>query len=604
LGIGIGGLEQVENIADGATASVYRAYDRSGRRWVAVKVLARSDDEFRRRFSREMAKLRQLADLPGVAEVFATGETDRGRPYVMMRHFAGGSLQDRLNRDGGLAAAAASEIMVGVAETVHQAHRLGIVHRDIKPANILLDDSGRAQVTDFGIARLFDESVPDGPDVLTLAPAYAAPELLTGGAAGVAADVYALGATTYSAFSGLVPYADGVADAAQLMARVQNSAVPELDHAVPAHVRQAVDFAMAKAPTQRPHSAAAFAAMLRSGAGGLANGGRADLRLVGSETSRPTSFVTEHVAMVQPNRQPRLAPSPPQGSRSPARRPRAAVLVSLLGVVGVLALAGFLLTRGSDGSSTAAGSTASSLVASSVDSSGSDVTVPSPSVGGAVQVPVSDPESTTAASPTTSAAPTTAVPTTEAPGPTFDLEFLEDLDRLENLVVPDADTTLPDADTTLPDADTTLPDTSVPDTTVPDTSVPDTSVPDTSTPDTSVPGTSVTDSSVSDTSLLDSAPAISGVFSLGLAPDGLTETVVVSWEYPASAAGFFVERQSSMGSFTWPEDGTLLSPDARTVTLAGEFDTGSVAYTITVVALVDGNQVRSEVASFVTQPTP
>ncbi len=195
---------------------VYKARQISLDRFVALKLIRSGmlagDDELRR-FQNEAEAL-ALLDHPGIVPVYEVGEHD-GQRYFSMKLVPGGNLTDRLAayRDDPRAAAT---ILAEAAEAVHHAHMRGILHRDLKPANILVDEHGRAYVTDFGLAKRVEadaEMTASGAILGT--PAYMAPEQALGkrGAITTATDVYGLGSVLYALLTGRAPFVgDSVVD--------------------------------------------------------------------------------------------------------------------------------------------------------------------------------------------------------------------------------------------------------------------------------------------------------------------------------------------------------------------------------------------------------
>jgi serine/threonine protein kinase len=142
----------------GGMAAVYLATERSLERSVAIKVLApemSATVDSTERFRREARIAARLAH-PNIVPLYAFGEVD-GLWYYVMGHVRGGSLAERLSFEGTLPWEAVSRVVAEIADALDYAHRQGVIHRDIKPANVLLEDeSGRAMLTDFGIARNVD----------------------------------------------------------------------------------------------------------------------------------------------------------------------------------------------------------------------------------------------------------------------------------------------------------------------------------------------------------------------------------------------------------------------------------------------------------------
>ncbi len=210
----LGDYDLVELLARGGMGLVYRARQRSLRRWVAVKVIsggALAAPDFVRRFRTE-AETAATLDHPNIVPIYEVGEVD-GQPYFSMRLLEGGTLVDRAHGSA-LAPTEAARVMIRVARAAHYAHQRGVLHRDIKPNNILLDTAGEPFLTDFGIAKLVaHESTLTHTHAVLGTPAYMSPEQARGESRSLttAADVYGLGAVLYELLTGQPPFAGGIA---------------------------------------------------------------------------------------------------------------------------------------------------------------------------------------------------------------------------------------------------------------------------------------------------------------------------------------------------------------------------------------------------------
>jgi serine/threonine protein kinase len=189
--------ELEDRLGHGGMATVYRARDLKLDREVAIKLLADNfagDEEIRTRFSRE-ARLAARLDHPNVVQVFDVGEDD-DRPFIVMEHVEGGTLEDRVNRRRrSLDRDEALRLLGQLCEGLAHAHAKKLVHRDIKPQNLLLRDSDDClKITDFGIARAAEETTRltrAGKVIGT--DRYMAPEQLADGQITPATDIYACG---------------------------------------------------------------------------------------------------------------------------------------------------------------------------------------------------------------------------------------------------------------------------------------------------------------------------------------------------------------------------------------------------------------------------
>jgi serine/threonine protein kinase len=207
-----GDYELLEEIGRGGQGVVFRAWQRSLSRTVAVKIIGIGQwttNAHLRRLRREAEAAAKL-NHPGIVPIYEVGERD-GTYYFSMRFVEGDPVDEVVSR-GPVSARQAAELIAKVARTVHYAHEHGILHRDIKPGNILLDANGEPHLTDFGLARLVEHgSTVTGSLEVMGTPSYMAPEQAVGNNAGVsrATDVYGLGAVLYELLTGHPPFAGG-----------------------------------------------------------------------------------------------------------------------------------------------------------------------------------------------------------------------------------------------------------------------------------------------------------------------------------------------------------------------------------------------------------
>jgi serine/threonine protein kinase/tetratricopeptide (TPR) repeat protein len=207
-----GDYELLEEVGRGGQGVVFRAWQKSLNRTVAVKIIGIGQfttNAHLKRLRREAAAAAKL-NHPGIVPVYEVGERD-GTYYFSMRFVEGDNLDDVVSR-GFISVQQAAELIAKVARTVHYAHEHGILHRDIKPGNILLDANGEPHLTDFGLARLVEHgSTVTGSLEVMGTPSYMAPEQAVGNNAAVssATDVYGLGAVLYELLTGHPPFAGG-----------------------------------------------------------------------------------------------------------------------------------------------------------------------------------------------------------------------------------------------------------------------------------------------------------------------------------------------------------------------------------------------------------
>ncbi|GAA4092059.1 serine/threonine-protein kinase [Actinomadura miaoliensis] len=201
----------VSVVGHGGMGTVWRARDETLHRDVAVKEVvvhaAVSDEERRERHVRTLREARASARLnhPGVVTVHDVVDED-DRPWIVMELLRARSLQELVDEDGPLPPARAAGIGRQIVSALRAAHAVGILHRDIKPANVLVGDDDRAVLTDFGIAHVVGDATLTKTGLLVGSPAYMAPERLRGDRAVPASDLWALGATLYTACEGRPPH--------------------------------------------------------------------------------------------------------------------------------------------------------------------------------------------------------------------------------------------------------------------------------------------------------------------------------------------------------------------------------------------------------------
>ena len=261
----IEGYELREEIARGGMGIVYRAYQKSLDRVVALKtVLAGqlASEESIQLFRTEARAAGKLIH-PGIVPVYEIGEF-QGFHYFSMPLIDGVSLGDRVTR-GPIDPDETARYMRIVAETIHFAHEQNVVHRDLKPGNILIDAHEQPLITDFGIAGIIDDKqTPGNVEELAGTAEYMSPEQVSGESTGPLTDVYSLGATLYCLLTGRAPFqSHNIRDT--LLAVLRSEPVPpsRLNERIPRDLELICLKCMAKRPQDRYQSACKLAEELK-----------------------------------------------------------------------------------------------------------------------------------------------------------------------------------------------------------------------------------------------------------------------------------------------------------------------------------------------------
>jgi hypothetical protein len=246
-------------------ATVYKAYQHSADRFVAVKVIRADlshEPELRQRFEREARTIARL-EHPAILPIYDVGEHN-GVPFLIMRYVEGGSLSDQISA-GRLRLRQAIEYIAQLGEALAYAHQQGIIHRDIKPANVLITPRGHVLLSDFGIAKILaDENGLTGTGMPIGTPFYMAPEQIQGKPVDARTDIYSLGIVLYECLIGQRPF---VAETPWAVMDMQLRDAPPPPRAlrpeIPDSLERVILKATAKQPEQRFESMQALVQALR-----------------------------------------------------------------------------------------------------------------------------------------------------------------------------------------------------------------------------------------------------------------------------------------------------------------------------------------------------
>lgn len=247
---------------------VYRATRETDGTVVALKLLKEqfsSDDAYQRRFVHEARAAREVRHRHLVSLLDA-GEIE-GRFFLAAEYVDGRTLEDRIKTDGPLPLEDLLRIAGEVATGMDALHERGVVHRDVKSSNIMLDQHGRALLTDFGLAKGEGYTGLTKPGQVIGTLDYLAPELIEGAAATPASDVYALACVVFECIAGRPPFAHKSVFQIGYAHLTETPPDPSAGRPdMPAALSVAVLVALSKQPSERPQSAGVFAHRLRRAA--------------------------------------------------------------------------------------------------------------------------------------------------------------------------------------------------------------------------------------------------------------------------------------------------------------------------------------------------
>lgn len=316
---------QIERlIGEGGFGYVYQATDLLLQRRVAIKELKleiRSDNEALRRFVRE-AQAAGASNHPNIVTIHALELTDNGA-FIVMEYMDGGSLADRLCARRTFSPNEAVQIILPILDALAAVHARGIIHRDIKPSNILFTHDGRVKLSDFGLARRFEEqgqSITQAGMVLGTIR-YMSPEQARGERADARSDLYAVGAVLYEMLGGR-PYLDFTNDVLQNLEKIKTQTPIPLTRTIPPDLANVIMRALSKSRQTRFANAQEMKHALAA---------RNDVTVI--STTPPAKQVYNNA---------RVVPSPRNSS------PDATIIVIFIVALVLLLIAGFALLGGNN----------------------------------------------------------------------------------------------------------------------------------------------------------------------------------------------------------------------------------------------------------------
>lgn len=263
----LGKYQIVEVIGRGAMGVIYKALDPNIRRTVAIKTIRKELIEDERaqsmlaRFRNEAQAAGRLSH-PGIVAVYDYGE-ETALSYIAMEYIEGNSLREYFNRDTRFGDRDAVSIMAQLLDALAYAHEQGVWHRDIKPANLIIMNSGKLKLADFGIARIDSSNLTQIGAVMGT-PGYMAPEQYAGAEVDWRADLFSAGVVLYQLLTGVKPFAGSAESVAYKVCHqdVQPPSQLELSPRVSATYDRVVARAMSKKPAERFQTAQEFRSAL------------------------------------------------------------------------------------------------------------------------------------------------------------------------------------------------------------------------------------------------------------------------------------------------------------------------------------------------------
>jgi beta-lactam-binding protein with PASTA domain len=297
----------VRRLGTGGMAEVFLAEDQQLGRNVALKLLHRrfsEDPGFVERFRREAQSAAGLQH-PNVVSVYDRGEFE-DTYYIAMEYLPGRSLKQLIRDEAPLDPIRAIDIAIQILRAAQFAHRRGIIHRDLKPHNVIVDDSGHAKVTDFGIARAGASDMTETGSIMGTAQ-YLSPEQAQGHSVNAQSDLYSVGVVLYEMLTGRVPF-DGDSAVTIALKHVSEAPVPpsRFNPKLSPELEQTVLWTLNKNPVDRPADAEQLITVLEHCREAIVAGqaGQHTASMAAVAASAAAGMPVQGMQQLQPARQP------------------------------------------------------------------------------------------------------------------------------------------------------------------------------------------------------------------------------------------------------------------------------------------------------------
>ncbi|MDO0935692.1 serine/threonine-protein kinase [Streptomyces sp. DG2A-72] len=324
-----------DSIGSGGMGRVWRAHDEVLHRAVAIKELTAalyvSEADQERLLARTRAEARAAARInhSAVVTVHDVLEHD-GRPWIVMELIEGHSLADAVKEQGRVAPEETARIGLWVLRALRAAHSAGVLHRDVKPGNVLLSHDGRVLLTDFGIAQIEGDNTITRTGEVVGSVDYLAPERIRGHDPGPSSDLWALGATLYTAVEGRSPFRR-TSPLSTMQAVVQEEpAMPQ--HAGP--LGDVITALLHKDPAVRPDAEAAELMLAAAAEGRRSNRAQAFVSTRPGAYGQQGRYEQPQTGVTRPHPAAVTQVGPPPAPPKKWRRLRAVVLVAVVAITG------------------------------------------------------------------------------------------------------------------------------------------------------------------------------------------------------------------------------------------------------------------------------